>query len=71
MVDERCFGSYVHGILDNSAVIEFILQPFSENLRRSEFDLLAYRESQYDLLADWLREYVDIKGIYEILSSND
>lgn len=71
MVDERCFGSYVHGILDNSAVIEFILQPFSENLRRSEFDLLAYRESQYDLLADWLRKYVDIKGIYEILSSND
>lgn len=71
MADERCFGSYVHGILDNSAVIEFILQPFSENLRRSDFDLLAYRESQYDLLADWLREYVDIKGIYEILSSND
>ena len=29
--------------------------------------LSDYRNTQYDLLADMMREYVDIKKIYEIM----
>lgn len=71
MADGRCFGSYVHGLLDNAAVIEFILNPFLREQKKEEFDPVSYRQSQYDLLADWLRKYVDIPVIYEILKKND
>ncbi len=70
MVDERCFGSYVHGILDNAAVIDFILKPFLNKRDTDDFDPSAYRQRQYDLLADWLREYVDIPRIYKIMTTN-
>ncbi|MDE7419175.1 MAG: cobyric acid synthase [Muribaculaceae bacterium] len=71
MVDERCFGSYIHGILDNAAVIDFILKPFLNKRDTDYFDPSAYRQRQYDLLADWLREYVDIPRIYKIMTTND
>lgn len=71
MADEGCFGSYIHGILDNPAVIQFILRPFLKDGRKPGFDPMAYRQSQYDSLADWLRDYIDIPKIYKILSDND
>lgn len=71
MADGRCFGSYVHGLLDNAAVIEFILNPFLKEQKKEEFDPASYRQRQYDQLADWLRKYVDIPVIYEILEKND
>ena len=30
MIDEKCWGSYIHGILDNPVVIELILSPFMD-----------------------------------------
>ena len=30
---------------------------------------MAYKERQYDLLADHVRQYVDINRIYEILTN--
>lgn len=71
MVDEKCFGSYVHGILDNTAVIERILHPFTDRTSKEDFDPTAFRNQQYDLLADWLREYLDIDKIYSIIQKND
>lgn len=71
MADGRCFGSYVHGLLDNAAVIEFILNPFLREQKKEEFEPASYRQRQYDQLADWLRKYVDIPVIYEILEKND
>lgn len=71
MADERCFGSYVHGILDNTAVIEFILRPFINMQVYQDFNPEKYRQEQYDLLAVWLREHLDIQRIYKIMSEND
>lgn len=71
MVDGQCFGTYVHGILDNTAVIEFILKPFIKRNMAETFNPVTFKNRQYDLLADWLREYIDIPKIYEILSYND
>lgn len=67
MIDEKCFGSYIHGILDNPAVIERILNPFIDRKTNEKFDPIAFREEQYNLLADWLRKYLDVDKIYSII----
>ncbi len=71
MADDKCFGSYVHGILDNQAVIDFILKPYGKDVEKTGQDADAFRNEQYDLLALWLREHIDIPRIYEILKSDD
>ena len=72
-VSNRCMGTYVHGILDNAAFVDFLLQPFAEKLSEGEkpFDYHAFKQQQYDLLADHVRRYVDIDRIYEILKAHD
>lgn len=65
----RCFGSYIHGILDNKAVLEWILRPFGDDAINNITDYIAYKEKQYDALADWVRKYVDIKKLYDILKA--
>ena len=73
IVDAKCMGTYVHGILDNSAFVDFLLQPFAEKLDKKEnaFDYAAFKESQYDKLADHVRRHVDMERIYQILSEHD
>lgn len=70
MADGRCFGSYIHGILDNAAVTEYILRPYLDGDSVCGFDYKKYKEEQYDALADWLREHIDIEALYNIMSSN-
>lgn len=69
--DERCFGSYIHGILDNPVVLDYILSPYRTQTAMSDFDYREFKESQYDALAAWLREYVDIERIYKIMMDYD
>ena len=70
--DKHCFGSYIHGILDNQVVIDFLLAPFRKKQPgNAGEDYKSYKERQYDALADLMREYVDIDKIYNILQDND
>lgn len=73
IVDAKCMGTYVHGILDNSTFVDFLLQSFAEKLDKKEnaFDYAAFKESQYDKLADHVRRHVDMERIYQILSEHD
>ena len=68
--DEKCMGTYIHGILDNPAFIERLLAPHAGKLAEasSSFDYHAFKEEQYDKLADHVRKYVDIALLYDILS---
>lgn len=70
-VDERCFGSYIHGILDNPVVLDYILAPYRTRNSMTDFDYHAFKESQYDALAAWLRKYVDIDRLYKIMMDYD
>ena len=65
--DDRCFGSYIHGILDNSTVVDFILEPYIKEKSGKVFDYEAYKEEQYDLLASHLRKHIDIDRLYSIM----
>ena len=70
IVDNKCMGTYVHGILDNASFVDFLLQPFAEKLSRTNasFDYQAFKEEQYDKLADHVRQHIDIERIYQILT---
>ena len=71
-VDNKCMGTYVHGILDNASFVDFLLQPFAEKLSHTNasFDYQAFKEEQYDKLADHVRQHVDMQKIYQILTND-
>jgi adenosylcobyric acid synthase len=66
----NCIGTYIHGFLDNPSVIEFILKGKVENtekqIKNETYE--EFKDRQYDLLADHVRKYVDIKRLYEIIA---
>ena len=70
---DHCIGTYIHGFLDNAPVIEFLL---SEKIKdkneklTSTFSYSAFKEQQYDKLADHVRQYVDIQRLYQILTDD-
>ncbi|MEG1585705.1 MAG: cobyric acid synthase [Bacteroidales bacterium] len=67
-VNEHCFGTYMHGILDNKAFIDYLLTPYLEKTEQKGIpDYKQFKEDQYDKLAAHVRAHVDMKRIYEIL----
>ena len=72
IIDNKCMGTYVHGILDNASFVDFLLQPFAEKLSQTKasFDYQAFKEEQYDKLADHVRQHVDMQRIYQILTDS-
>lgn len=69
---DNIFGTYVHGIFDADGVAKKIVEALAvkKGMDVSEIesiDYSAFKEQQYDLLAQQLRENMDIKKIYEIL----
>ncbi len=71
LVDDRCFGSYIHGLLDNETVVSYLISPYLKEKRNEKFDYTAYKEEQYDLLADHLRKHIDIDKLYKIMKHHD
>lgn len=64
--ENNCLGTYIHGLLDNPAVIQSILKG-KVHEERKMMSLDEFKEQQYDLLADHVRKYVNIDKLYEIL----
>lgn len=69
-VNNKCFGTYIHGILDNKAVIDYILEPYAGRLNETVFDYKQFKEEQYNKLADHVRKYVDMDLVYKIMTTN-
>ncbi|MBQ7162978.1 MAG: cobyric acid synthase [Bacteroidales bacterium] len=71
--DDKCMGTYVHGILDNPSFIDALLAPFADKIREAArpFDYQAFKDKQYDLLAEHVRRHVDMNLIYKILQHHD
>ena len=67
-LNHKCFGTYIHGILDNSAFIDFLLRSYTTELADKPFDYKAYKEEQYNKLADHIRCHVNMNLLYEILT---
>lgn len=60
-------GTYIHGFLDNKAVIDHILGDITKHEAPTE-SLQDFKNRQYDLLADHVRKYIDMDKLYSILS---
>ena len=67
-LNPRCWGTYLHGILDNATIINTLLTPYTE-LPGETFDYRQYKEEQYDKLAALLRQHLAIDEIYKTLQA--
>ena len=61
--EKNCWGTYIHGIFDNSLVIDNLLSHFNVSSTTNNLDYTAYKEENYDKLANHLEEHIDIEVI--------
>jgi adenosylcobyric acid synthase len=66
---QTCFGTYLHGILDNAAFIDFLLEPFGAKTLEENWDYRQWKDEQYNKLADHVRNHVNLDLVYQILRS--
>lgn len=69
-LNEKTWGTYLHGIFDNVPVVESILKACGKTASIQEFDPAAFKEEQYDKLAAHLRAHCDLKTIYASLKKH-
>jgi adenosylcobyric acid synthase len=67
-LNRQCFGTYIHGILDNGAFIDFLLEPHTDKLTQTLFNHQTYKDEQYNKLATHVRKHVNMDLIYQILT---
>ncbi|MFD1261445.1 cobyric acid synthase [Entomomonas asaccharolytica] len=67
LLNNKCFGTYIHGILDNAEVIDYLLQPYADKLKEQPFDYTAFKEQQYDKLAEHIRQHVNVELVYQLM----
>lgn len=70
----KVYGTYVHGIFDRESVRTAFLDALAQHkgicLETNGLpDRKAYKESQYESLAQAIRQHVDLKQIYNILEA--
>ncbi len=68
-LSDRCWGSYLHGIFDNKAVIESVVGLVDACVGEVE----SYEESKernYNALAEHIRRHIDMDAVYKILSDD-
>lgn len=70
IVDRKTCGTYIHGILDNAEVINWLLEPYSDR-QESQMSYREFKEQQYDLLADHVRKHLNMDLLYQIMKEND
>ena len=70
-VGDKCFGTYMHGILDNEAVVDLLLAPYVKVGKGNISDYRTFKEEQYDRLAAHVRSHLNMPLLYEILGGND
>ncbi len=71
-VNDNIAGSYIHGIFDNSQVVNTIVKILYDKKGLTvedleNFDIKEFKNTQYDILAQTVRNTIDMKKIYEIL----
>ena len=65
---DHCIGTYIHGLFDNAAVIEHLLEKVEcSSVQEGQ----EFKQQQYDRLADHVRKHVDINLLYQILTTHD
>ena len=71
---KHVYGTYVHGVFDKEEVAKAVIAALGrkKGINTDEItgvDFQEFKETQYDILADALREHLDMKKIYQILEA--
>ena len=70
-VRENVLGTYIHGIFNSNDFTNKFLNKIRERkgleIQETEIDLCDIRNQEYDELAKFLREHIDIEKLYEII----
>ncbi len=65
------FGSYLHGLFDTDGLAAALSSALALKkgicLEEEDFDLQAYKEQQYDKLADLIRSSFDMEAVYRMM----
>ena len=66
------YGTYVHGIFDSPQIARTVAEALAAAKglcleQAADMDYRAYREQQYDKLAESLREHLDMDAVYRIM----
>ena len=72
MQNGNVYGTYLHGVFDAPGAADAVLKALCvrrgvDFARLGAFDAGAYRERQYDILAQAVRESLDMDLVYRIL----
>jgi adenosylcobyric acid synthase len=72
-LNSKTWGTYIHGIFDNQTVVNSILNENGFNDISTKFDYSAFKDEQYNKLADLIRQNVNLEYIYSTMqiASND
>ncbi len=70
IIGGKRMGTYMHGALDNPAFVDFLLSTCGKSNAAAGgiTDYKAFKERQYDMLADLIRRHVDIEKTYGIMA---
>lgn len=76
LADGNVYGTYIHGIFDKGGMAPALVQALAEKkgISLGEVgmrDYTAFKEGQYDRLADTLTEYLDMEAIYGMLGETN
>ncbi len=66
------YGTYIHGFFDRSEIVETVVQKIADAkgisfAMNQVMDYQELKEQEYDLLANTMREFMDMKKIYEMM----
>ena len=66
------YGSYIHGIFDRENISNVIVKALLREKGLSDdsiksYDIAAFKQEQYDILADVVRKSLDMDAIYKII----
>lgn len=69
--DGLVLGTYLHGLFDNECLTEALLEKLAKkkgiSLETTAESQEAYKQRQYDKLADLIRKSLDMEAIYQIM----
>ena len=70
-VNKNIFGTYIHGIFDNSdftmALLQGLAAKSNKCIKFDKTDINFYKNREYEKLADLLEESLDINALFDIL----
>lgn len=67
----NAYGSYIHGFFDCGDIAFRVAETLADRkgiiLKKKQTDYRAFKESQYDKLAETVRQYLDMDAVYGML----